>query len=240
MRWLLRLFKKSDETYLNHLRHYCEACTAEDVAAMMQSETLARKVGQELHNLGGLAEMQRVFDLLGPVPNRRRLELLWQYTGDWRAMTLFGPLSDRSGDEREILRATIPIAGKAVQFEFFDGILCTGEERLDQVSNFDLSIRVSEPQDFGTVTSNLIVRVPWKPKPIELVVSGYSDAPGGLDVTMSGQDWPPEAFIGSANDGGEGRRMNRQALPTSFEVCWYEDEDSGFQPLGKLPLKTVP
>jgi hypothetical protein len=238
MNWLMKLFglgKMADTANRVSLRQYCEACSGNDIPNLMRLEQLARKIGNELHRKGGLAEMRRVFDLLGTMPNRRRLEVLWDGTGGWRAWTLAGTPSERSSDIGERVKATLRVEGKSVVVEAFNARICTGEERDDMMGNLDLSIRFSEPVLIQTVVKNLSVKIPWKPEAKVFGVIGTGDAPGGLDVTLVTNTWPPEDCL-STEAGGI--RLNPTRLPASVEVLWAEHSKD--QPIGRVALKAVP
>ncbi len=74
----------SDDEMLATLKGLCAAYMSNDRGTSQRLEPQATAIGEELHRLGGLREMRRVFGLLGGMPGSRTLEMHWDGIGDWR------------------------------------------------------------------------------------------------------------------------------------------------------------
>lgn len=69
---------------LKELVKLCEAYDRNDSQAIKDLEPLATRIGEMLNQRGGIEEMRRVFDMLGPIRGARTLDMHWGGIGEWR------------------------------------------------------------------------------------------------------------------------------------------------------------
>lgn len=74
----------SDEQILSLLSDLCSAYTANNKTDISSLEPIATRIGMELFERGGLAEMKRVFNMLGNRAGARTLDMHWDGVGSWR------------------------------------------------------------------------------------------------------------------------------------------------------------
>lgn len=77
------LTKLTEAEALGLLEKLCNAYMVNDTEEIKRLEPIARQIGEALHEMGGRNEMRRVFDLLGPIPGQRTLEMHWGGIGNW-------------------------------------------------------------------------------------------------------------------------------------------------------------
>lgn len=101
MSFLGRLFRKrEDETPSTQEERIARRAASRDEAAMIGElrvlcqrfaanedgqdlVDLARAIGSELNNRGGMGAMRRVQGALGPIPEARTLDMVWNGIGHW-------------------------------------------------------------------------------------------------------------------------------------------------------------
>lgn len=74
----------TDADILSILRQLCVAYAENDTATIARLEPVATRIGEDLHNRGGLSEMRRVWVQLGNIRGSRTLDMHWHGIGDWR------------------------------------------------------------------------------------------------------------------------------------------------------------
>ena len=73
----------TDQQMVATLTQLCQAYAANDRSAISRLEPEATRIGQELHERGGIAAMRRVYKLIPDMRGKRTLEMHWSGIGDW-------------------------------------------------------------------------------------------------------------------------------------------------------------
>jgi hypothetical protein len=74
----------TDEEIVDVLVQLCDAYAANDRSAISRLEPEATRIGQQLDNRGGIAEMRRIYKMVPDIRGKRTLEMHWDGIGDWR------------------------------------------------------------------------------------------------------------------------------------------------------------
>ncbi len=81
---LSRNVRLDDSEMVNLLVRLCNAYAASDSDTIRALEPEATRVGQILHERGGIREMRRVFRQVPSINGKATLEMHWDGVGDWR------------------------------------------------------------------------------------------------------------------------------------------------------------